>query len=213
MDLCCRLQREVAEHNQETKNELAKLASQIEGHCKLEMASLREKAAQLEKENANARAELQKLRLEMICTNNDVREDVVRTAKSFTAQRPQPTSWWEGIPREHPEGLEKQVWGWGKNPEDVREMMANLHCPAARLDTSDRGAAGRTPHRIPSENLETVWLYPDGKVVPEGSAPVPVRIWSGQNQRENVAKMVGLMPCNVHRTEAAVYPSLKMFQH
>lgn len=188
--MCCRLQKEVAEQNKETKNEIAKLASQIEGRCFLEMESLREKAAQLEKENADARAELQKLKLELISTNNDPYQGSVRTPKPVSVQKPPPYSWWEDMPGDQSGRLEKNVWGWGKNPADGKETMANLHRPASKADLSDRESAGRTPQRIPSESLETVWLYPDGKMVPERSAPVPLRIWSGQSQRGNVNHMV-----------------------
>ncbi|GMH44740.1 hypothetical protein BSKO_12692 [Bryopsis sp. KO-2023] len=158
-----RLRKEIESQKKETKHDMEKLASQLERQYQAEVISLREKALHLERENASAKAELQKLRLDMIRTNNDVREEVVKTAHSIKP----PSISWEVLGNPAPGPLERELWGWGRNPGAVREMFINAtqtETGGKRASQSDGGTRGATP----MANSESVWLFPDGQVVPAG---------------------------------------------
>lgn len=138
--------------------ELSQLASQMETYYKNEIVTLQEKAEKLEKDKAQAVAELGKLRTKLL-------KDMIPSTRTNNKEssKPVPRGQHEKWSQLGSSEIEKHLL------ECTRSMQHWFDVPKVEKFHDDKSTSVWTPKSIPRENLETVWLYPDGKILPDSA--------------------------------------------
>lgn len=158
--------------------ELAKLASKMETQYKNEISTLHNKAEKLKTEKAEVELELGKIRTRLMKDRG-----INPSAQHYNKGSDIPslsTGWCEGWNTLGSIELGNRISDCGRTSSQSFDVCA-------RRDYGHDSTLAWTPKSIPKSNLETVWVYPDGKVLQDN---VALRHPAKNKEQEDSAKDV-----------------------